>query len=121
MNAYPFNGMNPYAALNQAAFSMPTIQQPAPQMEIPKVNGEESARAFQIGANSSVILMDNNKPLIWVVVTDASGYKTVTPFTIAPYTPEQPITTTDLDNRLQSITERLNKLEERMKANEPDT
>lgn len=102
----PFNNM-PYALGNQ-------IQLPAPTMEIPKVNGEESARAFNIGPNSSVILMDNDKPLIWVVVTDASGFKTVTPFTITPYTPEQPVSAADLKGEMAGICDRLNRLEERM-------
>ena len=93
------------------------LYNPAPQMEIQKVNGEESARAFPIGPNSSVILLDTNEPIIWVIVTDSSGYKTVSPFTITPYIPEKPITTSDLNDTLVSVLDRLQKIEERMNLN----
>lgn len=112
MNNY-FNPYN-YTPFNNLPYAVSQAQLPAPTMEIPKVNGEESARAFSIGPNSSVILMDNDKPLIWVVVTDASGFKTVTPFVISPYTPEQPVNAETLKGEMDSICDRLNKLEERM-------
>lgn len=85
-----------------------------PQMEIQKVNGEESARNYPIGPNSSVILLDAVNPLIWVVVTDSSGYKTINPFTITPYIPETPVTAADLKDQIGSIIDRLDKIEERM-------
>ena len=114
MNTNPYNPYtyNPYAINNPVQPIQ--FSAPAPIMEIPKVNGEESARAFNIGPNSSVILMDNDKPLIWVVVTDASGFKTVTPFTISPYTPEQPVSAEALKGEMDGIYDRLSKLEERM-------
>ena len=85
-----------------------------PSMQIQKVNGEESAKNYPMGPNSSAILLDANDPLIWVVVTDASGYKTINPFTITPYIPEQPVTTADLSDKIGSIIDRLDKIEERM-------
>ena len=84
----------------------------APQMEIQKVNGEESTKAYSIGPNSSVILLDTNDPLIWVVTTDASGYKTIKPFTITPYIPDEPIKADEIKSQIDSISDRLNKLEE---------
>lgn len=92
----------------------PMPQMQPPQMDIPKVNGEDSARAFPIGPNSSVILLDTTNPIIWVVATDASGFKTITPYTITPYTPEKPIDPSDLKTQLSAIDDRLSKLEERM-------
>ena len=116
-------GTNPYTlpnpfAINQNQFQ-PIINQPmmpAPQMEIQKVNGEESAKAFPIGPNSSVILLDMTNPLIWVITTDASGYKTVNPFTITPFIPEQPISASDIETKMADINARLEKIEERMNA-----
>ena len=90
---------------------------PAPQMEIQRVNGEESAKAFPIGPNSSVMLLDSDNPLIWVVTTDASGYKTVTGFNITPYIPKQPVTTSDIKDELSAIVKRLDSIEERMNKN----
>ena len=39
-----------------------------------RVMGPESARAFQIGPNSQVILMDSNKPIFYMKNSDSSGY-----------------------------------------------
>ena len=102
---------NPYIP----QFSIPSFlpQAPLQQVEIQKVTGEESARAYPLAPNSSIILLDSNNPLIWVVTTDASGYKTVNPFTITPYTPEKAPSAEDINERLKVINDRLEKLEER--------
>lgn len=51
-----------------------------PKQEIVKVTGREGAMAYQMGAYSSALLLDNDpsKNIIWLVCTDGSGYKTVT-------------------------------------------
>lgn len=72
---------------------------------ITEVNGENGARAYQIGANSSVILLDTSEPIIWIVQTDGAGYKTVTPYDITPHIPKEQVA-------LDSIEQRLKKLEE---------
>lgn len=110
---------NPYVPnyYNNTAQTFPLTQQ-APHMEIQKVSGEESAYAFPMGPNSSAILLDVNNPLIWIVTTDASAFKTVTPFTITKYEPEKPVNTEDLKAELAQVNDRLAKLEERMRANE---
>lgn len=72
---------NPY-------FQMP--QAPAPQIqpqrqEVTKVNGENGARAYSIGPNSSALLLDSTGRLVWLVTTDGAGYKTVAPYDINPH------------------------------------
>ena len=107
------------------AFNTPTPVSPAmqtppaylPRMEIAKVAGIDSAKAFSIGPNSSAILMDMNEPLIYVIVTDASGYKTVTPFVITEQKQEAPLQASDLNARFDAIDKRLDSIEERMKSN----
>ena len=98
---------NPY-------ISIPPLQLPQlpMQTEIQKVNGLDSANAFQLGPNSSIILMDLNDPLIYVLVSDASGYKTVTAFDITPHVEQKPA------DKLQLLTDRIVKIEERMNAYE---
>lgn len=119
------NGTNPYLPpfVNHYASPVinpvvPQLQMPSPQMQVQTVSGgEESAKAFSMGPNSSVILLDANDPLIWFVSTDASGYKTVKPFTITPYVPEEPVSPSDLKDQLSQINNRLDMLEERMNTN----
>ena len=76
---YQYNNpyLNPY---------MPqTYQQMAQPVQVVKVNGENGARAFQIGANSSALLLDESGLMVWLVTTDGAGYKTVAPYDIAPH------------------------------------
>ena len=73
--------------------------------QVIQVNGENGAHAYQMYANSSALLLDANNPIVYLVVTDGAGYKTVTPYKIEPYVPEpQP--------DYNSLLERIGKLEE---------
>ena len=76
---------NPYANpyLNTGINQNPYQQQP--KQEVIKVNGENGARAFPIGANSSAILLDESGQLVWLVTTDGAGWKTVMPYDITPH------------------------------------
>ena len=71
--------INPYAGYQQNPY------QQQPKQEVVKVNGENGARAFPIGANSSAILLDESGQLVWLVTTDGAGYKTVMPYDISPH------------------------------------
>lgn len=71
---------NPYMQYN------PYFQQPQmPRQEVIKVNGENGARAYTIGANSSALLLDSSGRLVWLVTTDGAGYKTIAPYDITPH------------------------------------
>ena len=63
-NPYGFNP-NPYPNNNN-------YQQPKANQYF-WVNGKESAKAFQIMPNQSVMLMDNDKPLVYMKTTDGLG------------------------------------------------
>ena len=71
---YPNPYVNPY-------FQQPVIQ----PSSVIKVNGENGARAYQIGANSSALLLDESGLMVWLVTSDGAGYKTVTPYDITPH------------------------------------
>ena len=88
-----------------------------PRMTIPKVNGYEGAMAFDMGPESSVLLMDLNDPIVWCVVTDSSGFKTATPLEVKIKEMPKPVTVNDLSAALVQINDRLGKLEERMTVN----
>lgn len=123
MNYYPYsplgNGYAPPYLMNQPIYN-PVPQQPistGPHMEIQSVNGKESAYAFPMGPNSSVILVDNLAPKIWFVTTDSSGYKAVTGFKIVQDEEEEPVHAEGkVEDPIKAINERLLKLEERMNS-----
>lgn len=102
-NPYQFMGsqaaMNPYQAMMQPA---------APQMQVTKVNGAGGANAFNIGPNSSALLLDANGSMIWAVTTDGAGYKTVTAYDIIPHKSEEAITYEGLETRIKRLEDMIN-------------
>ena len=71
--------------------------------QVIQVSGENGARAYQMGPNSSALLLDNTAPLVWLVQTDGAGYKSVTPYKIEPYVPEPPIDVKSLEERIANL------------------
>ena len=69
--------LNPYGA-------MPLPVQTA-QTQVVRVNGENGARSYQMGANSSALLLDESGLMVWLVTSDGAGYKTVSPYDITPH------------------------------------
>ena len=86
-------------------YNNPYYQQIPRKTEIIHVNGSNGAQAFQMMPNSQALLLDDTAPLVWLAQTDGAGYKTVTPYTIAPYQPEPEVTLRELDERLKRIEE----------------
>lgn len=81
-----------------------TYPQSYPQKhDVVKVNGRNGAEAFSMLPNSSVLLLDETQPLVWLKTTDGAGYPTLTPYTITPYEEKK------VD--VQSFEERLSRLE----------
>lgn len=73
---------NPY--LNMYGMQQP-IQPMIPQSQVVRVNGENGARAYGIGANSSALLLDESGLMVWLVTSDGAGYKTVSAYDITPH------------------------------------
>lgn len=92
MYGNPYQNINPYL----------------PKHEIVKVNGENGANAFQMAPNSSILLLDETAPIVWLAMTDGAGYKTVSAYTITPYKPEPPISTKDLLGRIEKLEAAIN-------------
>ena len=104
-----FNGgfQNPYFPANQYAQQYGMMgqqpQQMPQQMQVTRVNGENGARAFQIGANSSALLLDESGTLVWLVTTDGAGYKTVAPYDIQPHQATPTPDYTNLEARIARL------------------
>ena len=96
-------------------YNYPQIQMPAPQMQVIKVSGENGVDAFQIGPNSSVLLLDETAPIVWFVQTDGAGYKTKTPYDITLHTPETVPDVKGMEEMLLDIDKRLKYVEEAMR------
>ena len=94
--------LNPYGAYPQQFQQIPQTQ---PVQQVVKVNGENGAKAYQMGANSSALLLDESGTMVWLVTSDGAGYKSVSAYDIAPH---QIAPTPDygtLENRIQKLEE----------------
>ena len=95
VNPYlPNSGQNPY--------------QQVPKQEVVKVNGENGARAFPMGANSSALLLDESGTIVWLVVTDGAGYKTVSPYDITPHQVAAAPDYSTLEERIKRLEDKMN-------------
>ena len=82
--------------------------------EVEYVSGQEGATAFQMAPNSSALLLDSNMNVLWVVATDQNGAKSVVKgYHIGDeYVPPKAVTLDDIMAQVQSVNERLSKLED---------
>ena len=78
------------------------------KQEVVKVNGENGARSYQIGANSSALLLDESGAIVWLVTTDGAGYKTVSPFDISPHEEAPAPNYADLESRIANLERMMN-------------
>lgn len=83
-----------------------------PQSQVVRVNGENGARAYQMAPNSSILLLDESAPIVWLKTTDGAGYPTVTPYSISPVQTKEEAAAT----QYSSLEERVKRLEEQINA-----
>ena len=77
--------MNPYGGFQPFQQQIQPAVMQAAQQQVVRVSGENGAKTYQIGPNSSAILLDESGLLIWLVTSDGAGYKTVQAYDIAPH------------------------------------
>ena len=57
----------------------------APQkQEVIRVNGRNGAEAYQMAPNSSILLLDETAPIVWLKTTDGASYPTLNGYVITP-------------------------------------
>ena len=67
----------------------PIYQQQVPSFQITKVNGENGAKAFQMPPNSSIILLDESNPKVYIKETDGASYPKLSIYKLVPDTDEK--------------------------------
>ena len=101
-----YEGMMYNPALMQY-YGMQAQHSPSRQ-EVVKVNGENGARSYTMGANSSALLLDESGAIVWLVTTDGAGYKTVSPFDISPHEETPAPDFASLESRIEAIERMMN-------------
>ena len=92
---------------------MPTVQPFLQKREVEYVVGFDGANTVPMAPNSSGLFLDRDNNLLWVVATDQNGTKSlVKGYHIGEeYVPPKPVTLEDIMSQMQSMNERLNKME----------
>ena len=103
--------INPYG-MQQYPQAMPQVMpqavQPQVSQQVVRVNGENGARAFQIGPNSSAMLLDESGMMVWLVTSDGAGYKTVSAYDIVPHQEAPAPDFGNLEDRIKRLEEKVN-------------
>ena len=107
MNNYQAPFFNPYGFFGQYQQN-PQIQQVQPSTQVVRVNGENGAKAYGIGANSSALLLDESGTMVWLVTSDGAGYKTVSAYDIVPHQTTPTPDYGSLESRIQRLEEIVN-------------
>ena len=103
MNGYQNPFFNPYGFMQQ-----PQPVQPQPQQQVVRVNGENGAKAYGIGANSSALLLDESGTMVWLITSDGAGYKSVSAYDIVPHKAEPSPDYGSLETRIKRLEEIIN-------------
>ena len=106
MNQFQTPFFNPYGFMGQ--YQQPQQVNTQPTSQVVRVNGENGARSFQMGANSSALLLDESGLIVWLVTSDGAGYKTVSPYDIVPHKAEPQPDYGSLESRIQRLEEIVN-------------
>ena len=82
--------MNPYSNYNMMGLNgfnnynqfQPQLNQPQISTQnLIRVNGIDGAKAYQMPANSTVALFDNNEDIMYIKTTDGAGFPAIRTFT----------------------------------------
>ena len=110
--------MNPFIPNNNQLsqlFLQQALQQGPQQTRVVEVTGKAGAEAYQLAPESSILLLDNTAPIVWLVKTDGAGYKSLVPYDIKVHEEEKPA------DHYKDLEERISKLEETINARQSNT
>lgn len=103
MNGFPTAYMNPYGFMQPyQQMAQPT---PTPVQQVTRVNGENGARSYTMGANSSALLLDESGLIVWLCTTDGAGYKTVSAYDSTPHQEASKPDYGSLESRIKRLEE----------------
>ena len=109
-----YNSFNPYQSMYNNQYNQQLQQNNyMNKMQVVRVNGKNGAEAFQMPPNSSILLLDETAPIVWLKMTDGAGYPTLSPYDITPHKTEAIqayIDTESLEKRILRLEEMVNEL-----------
>ena len=97
-----------YGNAYYSPYNTPNYPSMAQQVQVVKVNGEGGARAYQMSANSSALLLDESGQIVWLKITDGAGFPTITPYDITPHRVSPSPDFSTLETRIAKLEEIVN-------------
>ena len=82
-----------------------------PPQQILQANGLESIKAMKMAPNSSALIADQSRPIVWKCISDSLGNVNAEAFDITPHKDEVEVEKETLNNTLNSLIAKLNDLE----------
>lgn len=76
--------------------------------QIVKVNGMNGAQAYNLMPNSSILLLDETAPRLFLKQTDGAGYPTISAYKLEPYVEEKQPELSDIVSRIEKLEETIN-------------
>ena len=74
-----------------------------PPQQILQANGKESVDKIEMSPNSSILVMDNTAPIIWMCVSDGLGNTVRTPYDVKVHQEKVPTSIDTLEQRLDAL------------------
>ena len=107
MNQYPY--MSPYYSPN---INMNPVQQNVlPPQQILSVSGRSSVDAIKMSPNSSALIADSTKPIIYKCISDSLGTTTIEAFDVIPHKDEEQIQKDNVYEMISDLRVRIERLE----------
>jgi len=109
-NGYNYTGGNNFGGnTGRNGYSSPVMPITS---QIIKVNGEAGARSLHLTPNSSILLLDENNPIVWFIQADGAGYFNPIPYDLTPHQAAPQVDLNQLGDNLNQIDNRLKRVEE---------
>lgn len=85
-----------------------------PFYQIATVKGRKGAEHFPMAPGSSILLLDEDNPIIWFTTADSGGTVTPIPYDYSEHIEKKEISTEDLYGMIEKLSGQINRLEERI-------
>lgn len=109
MNQYsPY--YNPYLT-PQIQQNMAPLQNILPPQQIMQCNGKESVQAIKLSPNSSVLIADSTKPIIYKCISDSIGTTSIETFDVIPHKDEEKVEQENIQVMISDLRMRIERLE----------
>ena len=87
-----------------------------PQIQVVRVNGKNGAMSYNMPPNSSILLLDESAPVVWLKTTDGAGYPSITGYSITPIQDAPRVEQKLNSDEYSSLDERITKLEKERRS-----